>query len=58
MKNFAILLVVLMSTVSSLFANGVAIVDAQKGIFLHLVSSQVYVKVENQIAVVTSKEIF
>ena len=58
MKKSTILFIVLMSTVSSLFANGVAIVDAQKGIFLHLVSSQVYVKVENQIAVVTSKEVF
>lgn len=58
MKKLAIVFVVLMGAVSSLFANGVAIVDAQKGVLLHLVSSHVSVKVENQIAVVTSKEIF
>ncbi len=58
MKHYIVVTFILLFGVSSLFANGVAIVDAQKGVFLHLVSSQVSVKVENQIAVVTSKEVF
>ncbi len=36
----------------NLLANGVAIIDGKKGIYLKLISSKVEVSVENQVAIV------
>ncbi len=39
-------------------ANGVAIVDAEQGIYLQLVSSSVQVQVQNQVAITTTTQVF
>ena len=41
-----------------LLANGVAIVDAKNGIYLKMLRSEITVTVENQVAVVKSKQIY
>jgi Ca-activated chloride channel homolog len=41
-----------------LLANGVAIVDAESGTYLKLIESDIQVNVENQVAVITSKQTF
>jgi Ca-activated chloride channel family protein len=40
------------------FANGVCIIDAKNGVYLNLLSSQVEVTVENQVALVTTTQTF
>ncbi|MBC7777202.1 MAG: VWA domain-containing protein [Phycisphaerae bacterium] len=39
-------------------ANGVAIVDAEQGIYLQLLSSSVQVQVQNQVAITTTTQVF
>jgi len=40
------------------FANGVGVIDAESGIYLRMLSSNVSVSVENQVAVVTATQVF
>ena len=50
-------LILLLFSLSSL-ANGICIVDAGNGSYLHLQSSEVHVEVNNQIATITSRQVF
>ncbi len=58
MKRLTVFLFLIGALFSTSFANGVAIVDVSKGIYLKLISSNVEVNVENQVAVVTSTQVF
>ena len=58
MKRIILLLVICISLSGNLQANGVGILDAKNGIYLTLLSSQVEVTVENQVALITSTQTF
>jgi len=45
-------------TISQTFATGVAIVDVSKGYYLKLIDNDIQVRVENQVAIVTSTQTF
>ena len=54
-----IVLVLLLSLLyTGSFANGVCIIDTKNGVYLTLLSSQVQVTVENQVALVTTTQTF
>lgn len=53
----SIIFILLFSTVS-VIGNGVGVVDAGNGTFLELVSSDIVVEAESQIAIVTSTQVF
>ena len=58
MKNLFTILFLSFTFFSNLFANGVCIIDAKEGIYLRLVSSDVNVRVDNQVAIVKTTQIF
>lgn len=58
MKRASVIIFLFLILVSPLFSNGVAIVDVSKGIYLKLVESYVNINVENQVAIVTSTQVF
>lgn len=58
MRNIVITLLFILSGTMLAHAGGVAIVDANAGSYFRMLSSEVNVSVENQIAVVTTREIF
>lgn len=58
MKNLFTILFLSFTLFSNLFANGVCIIDAKEGIYLRLVSSDVNVRVDNQVAIVKTTQIF
>ncbi len=58
MKRVLLALVIISSVLHLAWANGVAIVDVSKGIYLKLIESNVEVTVENQVAIVTSTQVF
>ncbi len=55
-KLFTLLLTIIFA--SNIFANGVGIIDAQTPSYLKLVSGKIEVKVEEQVAVIKSTQIF
>ena len=57
MKLFTIIAIVLISLLP-LYGNGVAIIDAKNAVYLKLIKSEISVTVENQVAVVKSKQTF
>ncbi len=57
MKNAVLFLFVLLFS-STIIANGVGVVDASNGTYLQLISSNISVEVENQVAVITSEQTF
>ena len=58
MRQFYLSIVVLFVMSSSILANGVCIVDAEAGTYFKLLSSDVDVLVENQVAVITATQTF
>ncbi len=54
---FKILLIIILLS-GYIFANGVAIIDAETGIYLNLVNSEIQVNVESQVAVIISRQTF
>jgi hypothetical protein len=44
--------------IGTIYANGVAIVNAKDGLYLNLLSSEVVVTVENQVAMVQVSQVF
>ncbi|MCB9211779.1 MAG: VWA domain-containing protein [Ignavibacteriales bacterium] len=56
MKNLLQFLFASIFMTSTIFANGVGIVDASRGEYLQLVSSKIDVNVENQVAIITSEQ--
>ena len=57
-KIITVLVTLILSVNLYLLANGVAIVDAKSPSYLKLISTNVNVVVENQVAIVTSRQIF
>ena len=58
MKSIILKLNLLLALSSMLLANGVCIVDAESASYLRLMSSEVNVQVENQVAVITTIQTF
>ena len=58
MKRLLLNVIVFAIAATGLLANGVAVIDGQNGIYLTLVSSEVRVSIENQVAVVTTTQLF
>ncbi|MCP4710930.1 MAG: VWA domain-containing protein [Planctomycetes bacterium] len=58
MKKFAMVFCFIILTTINVWANGVAIVDDTEGIYLRLLSAEVEITVENQVAIVTAIQVF
>jgi Ca-activated chloride channel homolog len=58
MKKIILSAIVVLVTVSNALSNGVCIIDGKNGIYLKLISSEVNVNVENQVAIVTAIQKF
>ncbi len=56
--KYLVLVLLLSLLCTGSFANGVCIIDAKNGVYLTLLSSQVQVTVENQVALVTTTQTF
>ena len=58
MKKLFALTIILLVLFSNVYSNGVGVISAKDGICLQLISSQIEVSVENQIAVVITSQTF
>ena len=58
LKNFTFLLGALLINSITLLGNGVGIIDSENPTLLKLISSGVFVDVENQVAVITARQTF
>jgi len=58
MKRLLFTFVILILLFTNILANGVCIIDGKNGVYLKLISSEINVSVENQVAVVTTTQKF
>ena len=58
MKQLIITFAIFIAFITNVFSNGVGIIDGKNGIYLTLISSEVEVNVENQVAIVTATQKF
>jgi hypothetical protein len=58
MKQQLLIQFCLLAFFSTAFSNGVAVIDAHNAVYLRMISSQVEVSVENQVALTKTTQLF
>ena len=58
MKRITLIIFCFFVFITDVYSNGVAIIDGQNGIYLSLLSSKVQVKIENQVAIIKTTQVF